>query len=57
MSIMDLVNKIAKEECWAHKTYEGWVNRDLLVNAVEEKPEIFGFFCIIDNLPIGELIQ
>lgn len=51
MSIMTLVNKIAKEECWAYETYEEWANDGLV-----QDPDDFtiGFFCLIDSYPIGE---
>lgn len=53
MSILDLMNKIAKEEAWAHETYEEWVNHELDYFEHTTYISNIGFFCIIDNLPVG----
>ena len=55
MNIIDLVNKIAIEEEWAYGTYERWVNDGLLDHFPDD--HFFGFFCIIDNTPVGNKSQ
>ena len=53
MSILDLADKIAKEEGWSHKTYEEWVNHELDHFEYQTYISSMGFFCIIDTLTLG----